>query len=288
MYIDVLGVKSNKVESLKKSDQFKDLSEKVEFYKEISTEDGEVIFLTKPNRGTFFNLRELNDLLDSDDFIYVSSDDEGGIELGGELSANTLGISVSGSVSFVISKQSEERIEELKAFHSDAVFEDEKLQELADLSVNNPDKFGDAEEELAYELLEKYGLEHEDFEHLFSEDSVQRFCQEIELDTDYSKAPYFIATFFSDDLIKLNTRIEDFKDELLEDQVDEDEEWLDDDDYASRTIAGLDNDELMYQVEEEYVAPNGASLLSGFEIQVREGGKLYRTYSECDWYEGEE
>jgi len=284
LYLDVLVVRATQVNTLKNSKIYKEFVKKGLFYQEFNSEEGDTLILTAPNRGTFFNLKELEELFDNEDFVYINTDDEGGIEIGGECLENPFNIRISGAVSFIINKQSEETIDELKAIYSPNVLEDKKLRELVDLSINQPDKYAD-KEELAYELLETYGLGNEDLESVFEEGSIQSFCKQVFLDTDFSKQPFFIATFVSDDLLSLSTRIEEFKEDLLVDHKDEDGNLLDDQDYASRTIAGISNEDLFNNVEEEVVSPQGDSLKGGFEIQVRFDSKLYRTYSECDWHE---
>ncbi len=162
------------------------------------------------------------------------------------------------------------------------------MQKLFELLINSPEKYGDSEEELTYKLMEKYGLGDEDLESVFDEYSLQNFCKRMILDTDLSKPPFFIATILnSDELLPSLTEIEDFKDcWLLVDQKDKDGNWLDDDDYASRTVLGINNDELFNIAEEEIVLPQGGcSLRGGFEVRVEVDGNIFSTCSECDWYE---
>jgi len=287
-FIDVLGLQANQVSAFKKTELYKEFVEREMFYQEFNSKEGGLLLLTKPNGGNFFNLPQLEEQFDTEDFIYISVNKEYDLTIGGEWLDNPFDLSIHGVTSFIISKQTTESIDYLKSFYCGDVLENKELQKLFELLINSPEKYGDSEEELTYKLMEKYGLGDEDLESVFNEYSLQNFCKRMILDTDLSKPPFFIATILnSDELLPSLTEIEDFKDGwLLVDQKDKDGNWLDDDDYASRTVLGINNDELFNIVEEEIVLPQGHdSLHGGFEVRVEVDGNIFSTCSECDWYE---
>ncbi len=68
-FIDVLGLQANKVSALKETEIYKEFVEREMFYQEFNSKEGGLLLLTKPNGGNFFNLRQLEEQFDTEDFI---------------------------------------------------------------------------------------------------------------------------------------------------------------------------------------------------------------------------
>jgi hypothetical protein len=284
--IGLFAVKNEHKSKILESDSFKGLLDREEIFKQVESEDGDLLILYTSR--SFTPPIELHRICD--DYLWLLIDDCGSLKHDGQWLDLPFSLQFGNGMGFVLKHQSKEQMAELNKYYNGGIVEDKRLIELYELQQSSGELPAELESE-AEQILCKNGLEHLDLDDIFDENSVFNFINEFCLENSTSTDSMFIlSTQLYIDIMETNVKKwESAIGELIEnlsDTKNADGDWVSDEDYASNVNGEIIGSDLLEEAQN--LCDNSCNnVYEPATMYIDIEGVVYRGGMELEWVDKE-